>query len=152
MVEVTEAYLKAIIFQLNDEEYAMPVELVGSIERMMHVTRIPGAPDFVKGVLNLRGVVTPILDLRKRFGFEEKAYTDSTRTIIIHYNQINIGLIVDAAYDVVDIPKDRIEAAPEVIGGMHIDYISGVTKHEDRLLILLDIDKILETSNLNIIE
>ncbi|SDB88885.1 purine-binding chemotaxis protein CheW [Pelagirhabdus alkalitolerans] len=148
MADVTTDYIKSIVFQLNDEEYAMPVDLVGSIERMMHITRIPGAPSFVKGVLNLRGVVTPILDLRERFGFDEQEETDSTRTIIIHHNNMDVGLIVDAAYDVIDIPKEKIEPAPEVVGSVQIEYIDGVAKLDDRLLILLNIDKILANESI----
>lgn len=148
MAEVTTDYIKSIVFQLNDEEYAMPVDLVGSIERMMHITRIPGAPSFVKGVLNLRGVVTPILDLRERFGFEDLEETDSTRTIIMHHDNMDVGLIVDAAYDVIDIPKEKIEPAPEVVGSVHIEYIDGVAKLDDRLLILLNIDKVLSNESM----
>ncbi|WP_067838541.1 chemotaxis protein CheW [Amphibacillus sediminis] len=143
MVGGTTEFIKSIVFQLANEEYSMPVDLVGSIERVMHITRIPGTPDFVKGVLNLRGVVTPIIDLRSRFGFEVQEYTDSTRTIIIQHNNMDVGLIVDAAYDVIDIPKERIEPAPETVGSVSIDYIDGVAKHDDRLLILLNIDKVL---------
>ncbi|PXW92509.1 purine-binding chemotaxis protein CheW [Streptohalobacillus salinus] len=138
-------FLKSIVFELNDEEYALPVDLVGAIERMMPITRIPGAPVFVKGVLNLRGVVTPIIDLRERFSFEVKEYTDATRTIIIQHNDMDVGLIVDAAYDVIDIPTESIEPAPETVGSVKIDYIEGVCKYKERLLILLDIDEILST-------
>ncbi|MCZ0702584.1 purine-binding chemotaxis protein CheW [Natronobacillus azotifigens] len=143
MSEESKQFLKSIVFQLNKEEYAMPVDLVGSIERMMHITRVPGTPNFVKGVLNLRGVVTPIIDLRSRFGFDDLSYTESTRMIIIHPNNMEVGLIVDAAYDVIDIPNEKIEPAPEVVGTERIEYIDGVAKLEDRLLILLNIDKVL---------
>lgn len=143
MVEIATENVKSIVFQLNNEEYAMPVSLVGSIERMMNMTRIPGTPDFIKGVLNLRGVVTPLIDLRARFDFDEKEYTESTRTIIIQHQNMDVGLIVDAAYDVIDIPKSAIEPAPEVVGSIHIDYIDGVAKYGDRLLILLNINEIL---------
>ncbi|WP_440895328.1 chemotaxis protein CheW [Amphibacillus sp. Q70] len=143
MVEMATDNMKSIVFQLNNEEYAMPVSLVGSIERMMDMTRIPGTPDFIKGVLNLRGVVTPLIDLRARFDFDEKEYTEHTRTIIIQHKNMDVGLIVDAAYDVIDIPKNAIEPAPEVVGSIHIDYIDGVAKYGDRLLILLNIDEIL---------
>lgn len=143
MAEQVTDNLKSIVFQLNNEEYAMPVELVGSIERMMHITRLPGAPHFVKGVLNLRGVVTPIIDLRARFDFDKVEHTDSTRMIIIHVNDKEVGLIVDAAYDVIDIPKEKIEPNPEIVGSVNLDYIQGVAKISDRLLILLDIDKVL---------
>ncbi|NMA91467.1 MAG: purine-binding chemotaxis protein CheW, partial [Amphibacillus sp.] len=86
---------------------------------------------------------TPLIDLRARFGFEPKEYNDMTRTIIIHHDDMDVGLIVDAAQDVIDIPKKSIEPAPEVVGSLHIDYIDGVAKYEDRLFILLNIEKIL---------
>lgn len=136
-------FVKSIVFQLNNEEYAMPVNLVGSIERMLPITRVPGMPDFITGVLNLRGVVTPLIDLRLRFGFEQREHTDATRTIILQYDNMDVGLIVDAAHDVIDIPRTSIEPTPEAVGSVHIDYIEGVAKYHDRLFIILDIDKIL---------
>ncbi|GGM21519.1 chemotaxis protein CheW [Paraliobacillus quinghaiensis] len=144
MTEETSEQMKSIVFELNDEEYALPVKSVGSIERIMHITRIPGTPTFVKGVLNLRGVVTPIIDLRARFGFEDIGYTESTRIIIISLNKLEVGIIVDAAYDVIDIPQNAIEPPPEVIGTVQVDYIDGVAKIEERLLILLNMEKVLD--------
>lgn len=138
-------FLKSIVFELNDEEYALPVDLVGAIERVMPITRIPGVPPFVKGVLNLRGVVTPVIDLRERFSFERQEETEATRIIIIQHDEKDVGLIVDACYDVIDIPNDTIEPAPETIGAVKIDYINGVAKYDERLLILLNIDEILST-------
>ena len=138
-------FLKSIVFELNDEEYALPVDLVGAIERVMPITRIPGVPPFVKGVLNLRGVVTPVIDLRERFSFERQEETEATRIIIIQHNEKDVGLIVDACYDVIDIPNDTIEPAPETVGTVKIDYINGVAKYDERLLILLNIDEILST-------
>lgn len=138
-------FLKSIVFELNDEEYALPVDLVGAIERVMPITRIPGVPPFVKGVLNLRGVVTPVIDLRERFSFERQEETEATRVIIIQHDEKDVGLIVDACYDVIDIPNDKIEPAPETVGTVKIDYINGVAKYDERLLILLNIDEILST-------
>lgn len=138
-------FLKSIVFELKDEEYALPVDLVGAIERVMPITRIPGVPPFVKGVLNLRGVVTPVIDLRERFNFDAQKETEATRVIIIQHDEKNVGLIVDACYDVIDIPSDSIEPAPETIGTVKIDYINGVAKYDERLLILLNIDEILST-------
>ncbi|HLR07949.1 MAG TPA: chemotaxis protein CheW [Bacillota bacterium] len=134
---------KVIVFQLEDEEYAVPVGQVGSIERIEPITRVPQTAAFVKGVINLRGVVTPIIDLRTRFGLEEAEYSDSTRIIIIHMDEMEVGLIVDSANDVIDIPHDAIEPAPEVVGAVDVDYIKGVAKLENRLLILLDLEKVL---------
>lgn len=148
VLEEQREKLKSIVFQINEEEYALPVAYVGSIERMMHITRVPRAPHFVKGVLNLRGVVTPIVDLRERFGFSRQENTDSTRIIILKVNDMEVGLIVDAAYDVIDIPKGAIEPPPEVIGSVQVDYIYGVAKLEDRLLILLDMEKVLNKTGM----
>lgn len=136
---------KVIVFQLKDEEYAVPVEQVGSIERLQSITRVPQTATFVKGVINLRGVVTPIIDLRTRFGIEETEYTETTRIIIVHLDEIEVGLIVDVANDVIDIPESAIEPPPEVVGSVNVDYISGVAKLEKRLLILLDLQKVLST-------
>ncbi len=138
-------FLKSIVFELNDEEYALPVHLVGAIERVMPITRIPGVSPFVKGVLNLRGVVTPVIDLRERFNFDAQPETESTRVIIIQHDDKDVGLIVDACYDVIDIPNESIEPAPETVGTVQIDYINGVAKYDERLLILLNIDEILST-------
>ncbi|UCZ51705.1 chemotaxis protein CheW [Bacillus shivajii] len=147
--------LKVIVFQLKDEEYGVEVDQVKSIERVQQITRVPHAPKFVKGVINLRGVVTPIIDLRTRFGIEDVEDTNATRIIIISLGEMEVGLVVDAANDVIDIQKDTIEPPPEVVGGIEADYISGVAKLEKRLLILLNLDKVLshdEKKELNEIE
>lgn len=136
--------MKVIVFQLRDEEYGVPVHQVKSIERMEHITRVPSTPEFVKGVINLRGVVTPIIDLRKRFGIAEETYKESTRIIIVNVAEMEVGLIVDAANDVIDIDADSIEPPPEVVGGIEADYLKGVAKLESRLLVLLNLDKVLK--------
>lgn len=140
--------VKVIVFQLKDEEYGVEVDQVRSIERMQHITRVPRTPDFVKGVINLRGVVTPIIDLRKRFGIEEVETTDSTRIIIVAVSKMEVGLIVDAANDVVDIPNNIVEPPPEVVGGLEAEYLRGVAKMDKRLLILLNLDKVLNPKEL----
>ncbi|WP_246625029.1 chemotaxis protein CheW [Fictibacillus nanhaiensis] len=142
---------KIIIFQLKDEEYAIPVEDVKSIERMQHITRIPRTIQFVKGVINLRGVVTPIIDLRSRFDIEESDYTDTTRIIIVSVGTIEVGLIVDSANDVIDIDTAAIEPPPEVVGGVDAEYIKGVAKIDKRLLVLLDLEKVLNPEKLGVL-
>ncbi|MDQ0350643.1 purine-binding chemotaxis protein CheW [Alkalibacillus filiformis] len=134
---------KVIVFQLKDEEYGVPIEHVGSIERMQGITRVPRAPRFVKGVMNLRGVITPIIDLRERFNLEQEEYTESTRIIIVTIGDQSVGMIVDAANDVVDVPQNQIEPSPEVVGSVSADYIKGVAKIGQRLLVLLNLDKVL---------
>lgn len=140
--------VKVIVFQLKDEEYGVEVDQVRSIERMQHITRVPRTPDYVKGVINLRGVVTPIIELRKRFGIEVIETTDSTRIIIVAVGNMEVGLIVDAANNVVDIPNNVVEPPPEVVGGIEADYLRGVAKMDKRLLILLNLDKVLNSKKL----
>ena len=135
--------LKVIIFKLKDEEYGVDVKQVKSIERMEHITRVPNTPPFVKGVVNMRGVVIPIIDLRTRFGIEQRENNDSTRIIIVNVDSMEVGLIVDAANDVIDIPVSSIEPPPKVVGEVESKYLRGVAKLSNRLLILLNLDKVL---------
>lgn len=143
MGEENSTELKLIVFQLKDKEYAIPVHHVRSIEKVQHITRVPSSSPFVKGVINLRGVVTPIIDLRLRFAMEEIAYSDHTRVIIVSLDDMEVGLIVDAANDVIDVPTTSIEPQPEVVGAEEASFISGVVKLERRLMILLDLNRVL---------
>ncbi|MGW6297799.1 chemotaxis protein CheW [Peribacillus butanolivorans] len=135
--------MKVIVFQIKDKEYAIPVDKVSGIEKLLHITRVPKAVQLVKGVINLRGVITPIIDLRVRFGFEELEYNDSTRIIVVILDDMEVGLIVDSANDVLDIPVDSFEPQPEVVGHSASEYISGVAKIEKRLLVLINLEKAL---------
>jgi len=135
--------IKVIVFRLVDEEYGVEVSQVRSIEKMQNITRVPRTPEFVKGVINLRGVVTPIIDLKTRFDLGVEEYTDSTRIIIVAVDDMEVGLIVDAANDVIDIAVNSIELPPAVVGGIKANYLRGVAKLNDRLLILLNLDKVL---------
>ncbi|AOH54308.1 chemotaxis protein CheW [Peribacillus muralis] len=135
--------MKVIVFKIKDKEYAIPVDKVSGIEKLLHITRVPKAVRFVKGVINLRGVITPIIDLRVRFGFEEVEYDDSTRIIIVILDDMEVGLIVDSANDVLDIPVNSIEPQPEVVGHLASEYISGVAKIDKRLLVLINLENAL---------
>jgi len=137
---------KVIVFELNNEEYCIPVKFVKSIEKIQYITRVPKVEPFVKGVINLRGVVTPIIDLRLRFDFPELPFNDQTRIIIVSINEKEVGFIVDSANDVLDVQQSQIESAPEVVGEIERDYIKGVAKLDKRLLILLDLENILDSS------
>lgn len=145
VVSETLEDLKLIVFQLVDKEYAIPVDQVRSIEKLEHITRVPRTPSYVKGVINLRGVVTPIIDLRSRFDLSSSEPTESTRVIIVGLEDKEVGLIVDAANDVLDVEREMIEPSPEVVGVVEAEYIGGVVKQDKRLLILLHLDKILQS-------
>jgi len=144
---VDQDFVKVIIFQLADKEYAIPVSNVQGIEKLMHITRVPKTEKYVKGVINLRGVVTPIIDLRERFGLPSSEYIDSTRIIICTLEDMEVGFVVDSANDVVDIPNSSIENQPNVVGSIEVEFISGVAKIENRLLILLQLEKVLMVEN-----
>ncbi|MBE3553056.1 MAG: chemotaxis protein CheW [Kyrpidia tusciae] len=135
--------VKVIVFQLATEEYGVEVSQVLSIERMQKITRVPRTPAFVKGVINLRGVVTPIIDLRARFGLPEVEYTDDTRIVVVAVGEMEVGLVVDAANDVIDVPMSRVDPPPAVVGGVKAEYLRGVAKLDDRLLVLLNLDRVL---------
>lgn len=140
---VQQDNIKVIVFQLADKEYAIPVSNVQGIEKLMHITRVPKTEKYVKGVINLRGVVTPIIDLRERFNLPISENVDSTRIIIIQLKEMEVGFVVDSANDVIDIPFNAIEQQPEVVGALEEEFISGVVKIDNRLLILLHLDKVL---------
>ncbi len=135
--------LKVIVFELMNKEYVIPVSQVQSIEKMMHITRVPRTPSFVKGVINLRGVVTPIIDLRERFNLQASEANEQSRMIMIKLEDMEVGLIVDAANDVLDIPLSAIEPQPEVVGSIESEFIGGVAKLERRLLVMLQLEKVL---------
>jgi purine-binding chemotaxis protein CheW len=132
-----ETYLKVVTFKLGEEEYALDIQCVQSIERVTPITRVPNAPHFVKGVINLRGNVTPIIDLRTRFGMEEWDATENTRIIICKQNGIEVGIVVDQTTDVIDIPTEVIETPSKVSSQVEAEYIEGIVNLEGRLIVLL---------------
>jgi len=139
---------KIIVFALGHEEYGVEVEKVKTIERMQPMTRVPKTPAFIKGVINLRGVVIPIIDPRSRFGLPEQAVTDNSRMIIVAANQIEVGMIVDSANDVIDLDEDLVESPPEIVGGIRAKYLDGIAKIGDRLLVLLNLEQVLNKDEL----
>ncbi|OCT13795.1 chemotaxis protein CheW [Paenibacillus pectinilyticus] len=144
---------KVIVFALGSEEYGVEVEKVRTIERMQPMTRVPKAPEFIKGVINLRGVVIPIIDLRARFALEEVASTDATRIIIVSAAEFEVGLIVDSANDVIDVDTDNINTPPEVVGGIKAKYLDGIARvGENRLLVLLNLEQVLNRSEIQQLE
>lgn len=132
-----------VVFKLAEEEYAVSILQVQEIKRMTEITRVPHTPEYLKGVLNLRGSVLPVIDLKKRLGLPQKEYTEDTRIIIVKTNDIAVGLIVDAVSEVTAVRGDQIEPPQAVSGNIGENYISGVGKLENRLLILLKLDELI---------
>lgn len=141
---VQQAFKKVIVFELSNKEYAIEIDVVQGIERVMAITRVPRTPSYVKGVINLRGVVTPVIDLRERFELERKELGNDTRIIIVSLESYDVGLIVDHANDIVDIPVQSIELQPEVVGSVASDFVAGIAKVDHRLLVMLELAKVLE--------
>jgi purine-binding chemotaxis protein CheW len=142
-----EELLQLVSFNIGDEEYGVDILRVQEINRMLEVTRVPNSPEYVEGVINLRGKVIPIIDLRQRFGMERRPHDKSTRIVVVELSGKTLGFVVDAVREVLRIPRSVTEPPPEMVGGTRQEYITGVGKLDDRLLILLDLDKILNTRN-----
>ena len=142
-----------VVLRLGNEEFGIPVQFVTSIIRVQPITRIPRAPHFLEGVINLRGQITAIVDLRKRFGMETKEADNSTRIVVLTVDDITVGLIVDAVYEVLRIPLEDIGPPPSVLqtsGESH--YVQGVGKVEERLIIIMDVKGLLTKKEIETVE
>lgn len=131
-----------VVFSLLDENYGIDIYKVQEIIQYRDITYVPKAPPFVKGVINLRGRVIPVIDLKERFGLPEKEITPDTRIIVVEISSQTVGLIVDSVTEVLRIPNANIEPPPPVTT-IEADFIEGVGKLDERLIIILDIDRIL---------
>lgn len=140
--------LQLVTFSIGEEEFGVDILKVQEIIRTMEITKVPRAQDFVEGVINLRGKVIPIIDLRRRFGLDSKNHDKHTRIIVIEINNMIVGFVVDSVSEVLRIPASTVEPPPPVVAGLESEYISGVGKLQDRLLILLDLDKLLSSDDL----
>jgi len=134
---------QVVSFKLGPEEYGVDIAQVQEINRMVAVTHVPRAPVFMEGVINLRGQLIPIIDLRTRFGMPRAEQTKNTRIVVTEVGGKRIGMVVDSVSEVLRLPVDAIEPAPDMITGIDTDYIRGVGKVDDRLIILLDLTKII---------
>jgi purine-binding chemotaxis protein CheW len=132
-----------VVFCLANEEYGVAIIQVQEIIRQPDITRIPGMPVFIEGVINLRGRIIPVIDLRKRFGLQLQELSDSTRVVVADAGGQTIGLVVDSVSEVVNLPKDQIDPIPPSIASIDAEYLSGVGKLEKRIIILLDLLKLL---------
>lgn len=130
-------------FHIGSEEYGVDISQIQEIIRMVEITRVPRTPAFMEGVINLRGQLIPIVDLRARFGLERREPTKNTRIIVTDIGTKRVGIIVDSATEVLTIPLESIEEPPEMIAGVGADYLQGVGKVGDRLIILLDLTMVI---------
>jgi len=132
-----------VVFKLGNEEFGVPITQVKEINRLTSATKVPRSPVFVEGIINLRGQIIPIIDMKKRFDLPLTEYTGDARIIVIQVGDHNFGVEVDLVSEVLRINTSDIEPAPHIVCSIDSDYITGVAKVGDRLLILLDLDRLL---------
>jgi purine-binding chemotaxis protein CheW len=133
-------------FMLADEEYAIDILEIKEIIRLQNITPVPRTPDYLKGIITLRGVIVPIFDLRRRLGLKEVEHGPATRIVVVYRGEEFAGLIVDAITQVMRVNVDSIEPPPPTIGTVEAEFIRGVTRHQDRLVILLNLVRVLDVS------
>lgn len=149
---VTDQENKFLQFEIDGEYYGVDILKVREINGMMDITAVPQTPQFMKGLINLRGKVVPVIDLRLKFGLSEADYDERTSIIVIEFKsihgQVQMGIVVDTVSEVVNIPAANIEPAPNFGSGLKSEYIKGMAKAKDRVIIILDIDLILTDEEL----
>jgi purine-binding chemotaxis protein CheW len=135
-----------VVFALAKEAYGVDISTVHEIIRMQAITKVPRAPDFVEGIINLRGKVIPVVDMRKRFGLTVSQQTKDSRIVVVDISDQEVGMVVDAVIEVLRIPSESVDPPSTVITTSDSTYLQGIAKLEDRLIILLDLEQILSIS------
>ncbi|HHY60068.1 MAG TPA: chemotaxis protein CheW [Clostridia bacterium] len=142
-----------VVFQLGNETYGIEISVVHEIIRMQSITKVPRTPEFVEGVINLRGRIIPVIDLHKRFGLPVEEETTHSRIIVVEVKGVTVGMIVDSVSEVLRLPTANIAPPPPaIVGGIETEYLRGVGKWQDKLIILLDLDRVLNKSEQNALE
>jgi purine-binding chemotaxis protein CheW len=132
-----------VVFQLGAELFGVEIAHVHEIIRMQTVTRVPRAPSFVEGVINLRGKVIPVVDLRRRFGLPAAEHTRTSRIVVVDLSDQVVGIVVDGVSEVLRVSASVVEPPSPVVTGVDSEYVQGIAKLPDRLVIMLDLDRVL---------
>ena len=141
-----------LTFHLGKESYGLEIRHVTEIIVLQEITKVPDLPEFIIGVVNLRGNVISVMDMRKRFNLESREYDDRTCIIVVNIKDIAIGLLVDTVNEVLNIPEENVDPPPKTHSGIKSSYVMGMGKVDDQVKILLDIEKILQEEELEQIE
>ncbi len=147
-MSMTSKDLHLVGFRIGKETFGVPIHLVHEIVRLPEITAVPDAPDYIEGVINLRGKIISIVDLRKRFGEPQVEPSRKNRILVAEIDKKIVGLIVDAASEVMRLSESEIEAPPNLFGEDEVNYITGVGKRNGRLVILIDLTKVLQKGEL----
>ena len=140
-----------VIFDLAQEAYGVDINTVREIIRMQEITNVPRTPEFVEGVINLRGNVIPVVDLRKRFGLPATETTKDSRVVVVDISGQDIGMVVDAVTEVMRIPTDSVEPPSSVITTADSDYLEGIVKLDNRLIIMLSLSRVFSEEDRNLL-
>ena len=132
-----------VVFKIHEEEYGIDIQKITTIEKLLNITRVPKAPEAVRGVVNLRGEIIPVVELAHKLRMKQSKSTDDTRIIIFKIEDISVGFIVDEVVEVLSIPTEQIENATQVSTDVTIDYIFGIGKVEERIVTLLNLEKLI---------
>ncbi|RJG07684.1 chemotaxis protein CheW [Noviherbaspirillum cavernae] len=144
--------IEALAFTLGSEEYGINILKVQEIRGYDAVTKIANAPEFIKGVVNLRGVIVPIVDMRIKFNLGTPTYDQFTVVIILNIGERVVGMVVDSVSDVITLPPEQIKPAPEMGTALNTDYLIGLGTIDQRMVILVDIDRLMSSAEMGIIE
>lgn len=134
---------KYVVFKLMNEEYGIDIQKVMTIEKLLPIARIPKTPEFVKGVINLRGEIISSIDLRIKFGFPKVDYNDETRIVVVKIDDVSVGMIVDEVDEVVQFEETMMENVSNINSSISLDFICGIGKINGRIITLLDHDKMI---------
>jgi len=142
--------LEFVIFKLCNEYYGIDIQNVENIEKVLRITRVPYTEDYIEGVVNLRGNIIPIIDLRARFNLEEKNTDEESRIIIVRAKGLTVGMVVDSSSEVLQLENDSIDEAPAIKGNVDKDYISQIGKSDGRIIMLIDLLKVLGIEDIEV--
>lgn len=145
-------YGRYLTFTLEENVYGIPIRHVIEIIGMQSVTPVPETPEFLKGIVNLRGKIVPLIDVRLKFGKQEIEYNERTCVIVVEVNSLSVGLIVDLVDDVLSIPDDKVAPPPVGTGGFDNKYIEGIGQIGDQVILILDAERILKSDEVVIME
>ena len=144
--------LEVVTFKLGEEEYGIDIQKVQELRGYDAVTRIANAPDYIKGVVNLRGIIVPIIDMRIKFKLGEPTYDQFTVVIVLNIGGRVVGMVVDSVSDVITLTGEQIKPAPEMGSVLDADYLIGLGTLEERMLILVDIDRLMSSEEMGLVE
>lgn len=138
------AATKQVVFHLDNEEYGIDIMKVNVIEKYQEIVKVPNSPEYIEGIINLRGEILPIFSLRKKFRLEAKPIDESTKIIVVFLGDMKVGFVVDSVSQIINIEDSQLEPAPRIVTGVSRRYIQSVAKVGDRMVVLLNVDLILE--------